>query len=101
MDAVNPRDVMRMIEQEGFTLVDTRIQWYAALSLSLSANPPHTHVRWYPTRGSSTHYYWASLPGSCVHECCRTNSSRWGGAGRWTSGVWISRERCSCPCIAL
>ena len=43
MDAVNPRDVMRMVEQEGFTLVDTRIQWYAAPSLSLSANPPHTH----------------------------------------------------------
>ena len=44
VDAVNPRDVMRMVEQEGYTLVDTRIQWYAAPSLSLSANP-HTHAR--------------------------------------------------------
>ena len=30
VDAVSPRDVLRLVQEEGYTLVDTRIQWCGA-----------------------------------------------------------------------
>ena len=30
VDAVSPRDVLRLMQEEGYTLVDTRIQWCGA-----------------------------------------------------------------------